>query len=265
MHVAVFGLGEAGSRFAADLAKANETVAGFDPADVATPAGVKRVDDPAEAVRNAQIILALTAAADAPGALDQVIGHALPGTLYADLSTGSAGLKQQLAAVANEHGLLFVDVALMATVPGKGLRTPALVSGPGADRYLELLAPFGIDLESVGDQPGDAATRKLLRSVFMKGLAAVVIEAMRAGESAGQAEWLWHNMVNEITVAGAPLLSRLVRGTGPHAVRRLHEMQASQSMLEELGIDPIMTRATVASLKSVIANGLPDVPFVADE
>lgn len=72
-------------------------------------------------------------------------------------------------------------------------------------------------------------------------------------------------MVDEITAAGAPLLSRLVRGTAPHALRRLHEMEASAALLEELGVDPLMTRSTVESLKRVMVDGLPNIPIVADE
>jgi 3-hydroxyisobutyrate dehydrogenase-like beta-hydroxyacid dehydrogenase len=265
MKVAVFGLGEAGSRFAADLVREGHDVRGFDPAGVPTPAGVVRAATPTEAVPGVELVIALTAAADAPAALVQAVDTIPVGAVYADLGTGSAGLKKDLARTAKGRGLLFADVALMATVPGKGLRTPALVSGEGAERYLELMAPFGVVLESVGPIAGDAATRKLLRSVFMKGFAAVVIEAMRAAEAAGQADWLWANIVDEITAAGAPLVSRLVRGTAPHALRRLHEMEASAALLVELGVDPLMTRSTVESLRRVMRDGLPGIPFVADE
>ena len=264
LTIGVFGLGEAGSRFAGDLAAAGQTVVGYDPANVAWPPGVHRAATAADAVGSADLVLALTAASDALTALRQAVTSIRPGTVYADLATGSARMKQELAAVAREHKLLFVDVALMAVVPGNGLRTPALASGEGADRYVQIMSTFGVDITSVGPEAGDAATRKLLRSVFMKGLAAVVIEAMRAGEAAGQADWLWSNIVDEITDAGAPLLSRLVRGTGPHAQRRLHEMEASAALLEELGVDPLMTRSTVESLKRVIRDGLPAIPVVPD-
>jgi 3-hydroxyisobutyrate dehydrogenase-like beta-hydroxyacid dehydrogenase len=185
--------------------------------------------------------------------------------VYADLSTASAGLKRTLASTAQSAGLSFADVALMGVVPGNGLRTPALVSGDGADRYVEMLAPFGVRVESVGVEPGEAATRKLLRSVFMKGLAAVVIEAMRAADAAGKSDWLWDNLVEEITAAGAPLLSRLVRGTEPHALRRLHEMEVSVALLTELGVESTMTQATVSSLRYVLQHGIPPIPAVADE
>ena len=79
----------------------------------------------------------------------------------------------------------FVDVALMTPVPGRGLRTPSFASGPGAERYAAAMRPLGVPVEVVGERAGDASTRKLLRSVTMKGLAALVIEALRgrAGRS----------------------------------------------------------------------------------
>jgi 3-hydroxyisobutyrate dehydrogenase-like beta-hydroxyacid dehydrogenase len=107
---------------------------------------------------------------------------------------------------------------------------------------------------------GEAATRKLLRSVMMKGLAAVIIESMRAGKAANCSEWLWQNLVEQITQADQTLLRRLVTGTQPHASRRLHEMECAAELLQELKIEPTMTKATIDGLKMVITSGLPAIP-----
>ncbi len=64
---------------------------------------------------------------------------------------------------------------------------------------------------------------------MMKGLAALLIEAMRAEHAAGVGDWLWNNMAHQLTVADAPLLAGLVKGTRTHALRRLHEMEVSQN------------------------------------
>ena len=264
MKIGVFGLGEAGSLIAADLAAAGQEVTGFDPADVETPAGVTRVANPTGAVLDAEVVIALTAGADAREALTQALDQIPVQAIYADLSTNTAGEKQELARLASGRGFEFVDIALMSTVPGKGLRTPALASGRGAARFVSLFTPLGMPVTAVSERPGDAATRKLLRSVVMKGLAGTVIEAMRGAEKAGCAEWLWSNLADEITHADAVLLSRLVRGTQIHAVRRLHEMEASMALLRELAVEPLMTRGTVESLKKVPEEGIPDIPVVAD-
>lgn len=136
LSVGVLGLGEAGSRIAADLAAAGATVVAYDPADVGVVGGVLRAGDPADAVRDVDLVLAVTAGADAMSALTQAIGAIPRGALYADLSTSAAPTKRELASIADRAGLLFVDVALMSTVPGKGLFTPALASGPGAQGYV---------------------------------------------------------------------------------------------------------------------------------
>lgn len=265
MIVAVFGLGEAGSLFADDLVAAGAHVTGFDPADVETPPGVERVADPAQAVTGADLVIALTAAADAPQALRQALSSIPPGAVYADLSTAAAGAKQSLAAAAGERGLRFADVALMAIVPGRGVRTPSLASGDGADAYRDLITSMGGQVDVISTRAGDAATRKLLRSVYMKGLAAVVIEAIVAAEAAGQAPWLWGDVVAELTAADASMLSRIIEGTGAHAQRRVHEMEACRDLLLELGVDPVMTTSTVESLRRVLRDGLPTIPQPARE
>lgn len=255
-RVAVFGLGEAGSLFAADLAAAGATVRGFDPAEVATPAGVVRCDDPSDAVADAEMVLALVSAADAMTAATQALDAIPDGAVYADLGTGSAGLKRELAATV-EPRLRFVDVAMMTTVPGLGVAVPSLASGSAADDYVRLMAPFGAVVEAIGPEPGVAATRKLLRSVVMKGLAGLVIEAMRAAHAAGEAEYVWGNIVHQLTVTDETFVRRLVEGTGVHHVRRLHEMEASADLLRELGIDPVMTDATVEHLRRIADHGVP--------
>jgi 3-hydroxyisobutyrate dehydrogenase-like beta-hydroxyacid dehydrogenase len=260
MRIAVFGLGEAGSLISADLASAGVSVSGYDPAPVKTPDGVVRFDNPVDAVKNADVVMGITAQADAEQALRQAL-EAIPVTaLYADLSTSSAGVKRRLAEIAAGRGLQFVDIALMTIVPGYGLKTPALAAGNGAERYVSIYRPLGVPVEAISTVPGEASTRKLLRSVMMKGLASLVIEAMRAGHAAGCADWLWKNMAEQLTVANEVMLSRLITGTGTHALRRLHEMEASMALLEELGVDPVMTRSTVQSHKDVLEQGVPVIP-----
>lgn len=259
--ITVFGLGEAGGLIAADLVSAGAEVHAFDPRPVPTPAGVTRHQDPADAVIGAQIICALTSAVDAPGALGQAIAAFPPDVVYADFATSAAGLKRTLAATADAAGAAFVDVALMSPVPGSGLRTPALASGPGAMAFIEVFSALGMPLEHAGDEPGSAATRKLLRSIVVKGLAGLLIESMRAADAAGLGDETWANLVGQFVAADEAFLRRIVTGTGAHSLRRLHEMEATADLLEELGVDPVMTRSTVESLRRIDAGAsLPPLP-----
>jgi 3-hydroxyisobutyrate dehydrogenase-like beta-hydroxyacid dehydrogenase len=262
-RICVFGLGEAGSLIAGDLAMVpGVEVHGYDPAEVATPAGVQRRDVPEAAAVGADVVLGITVAADAATALAQALDAIPPGAVYADLATASAGLKRSLAATAAGAGLGFTDVALMSPVSGKGLRTPALASGPSARAFITTMGPLGMPVEHAGDEPGMAATRKLLRSVVVKGLTAVVIEAMQAAEAAGLAPETWDDISSQLATADEGFIRRLVAGTGRHAARRVHEMDAATELLADLGVEPIMTRATAARLHGVEAgaSSVPSLP-----
>lgn len=260
LTVGFFGLGEAGSLISADLAEAGAAVTGYDPAPASTPRNVRRVDDPRDAVRGAGLVMAATAAADATGALTQALDDIPAGAVYADLSTAPAQLKRDLATVAASRSLRFVDVALMAMVPGNGLYGQSLASGPGAQRYVSLLAPAGVPVVPVGDEPGLAATRKLLRSVVLKGLPALVIESMRAAEQTGLAAETWENLIGQLTSLDEAFLRRLLEGTHTHSARRGAEMEAATELLQSLGVDPLMTRATTECHHRMPAEGLPDLP-----
>lgn len=261
-RVCVFGLGEAGSLVARDLAAAGVEVHGYDPADVGTPPGVARHDDPRAAVVGADLVLGITAAADAITALTQALDAIPRGAIYADLATAPLALERRLAAIATRVGLGFVDVALMSAVPGTGLRTPALASGPAVGAFVGTMAPLGMPVQDAGDEPGRAATHKLLRSVVMKGLAALVIESMRAAEAAGLGDETWDNVAGQLATADEAFIRRLVTGTGRHAARRIDEMEATAELLADLGVEPTMTRATLAQLRRVAADptGVPAVP-----
>ncbi len=261
LAVGVFGLGEAGTLIAADLAAAGVRVKGYDPVVETAPPDVELRPDPVSAVRDANVVLAITAERDAPRALSQALEAIPSDALYADLSTSAPATKRELAAVAAGRGLAFVDVALMSIVPGRGIRTPALAAGDAARRFANLFAPLGMPVEPIGMEAGLAQTRKLLRSVLMKGLACLFVETLRGGEAAGCSEWLWESLTDELEAADEALVARLLRGTARHAERRLHEMEASVALLEELGVDPVMTRSTVERLRRVFEEGVPEPPL----
>lgn len=255
MRVCVFGLGEAGSEISADLADAGADVSAFDPAPVPTPEGVRRHGESSDAANGAQVVVGLTASGDALTALTQAIDDIPRGAIYSDWSTSPPILKKELGALAGGAGFGFVDVALMGTVPGKGLKTPALASGAVATTFSEMMSPLGMNVEVIGDEPGLAAERKLIRSVLMKGLAALISESMAAATAAGSSESVWQDIACQLSSADEAFVRRLVDGTEVHAARRLHEMEAARDLLAALGVEPIMTTATVGSLRRVVEAG----------
>lgn len=257
--VTLFGLGEAGSLFAADLATAGVDLRGYDPAPVDSPKGLVRYDDPREAVAGTDVVLGLVAEHDMVTAVTQAADRIPGDAIYADCGAGSPGVKRQLATVAADHGFSFVDVGLMAIVPGNGIATPALASGDEAERFVAEMTPLGMRVTAIEGGVGEASARKLLRSVVVKGLSTLILESLRAAELAGNRDWVWQNIVDQIESADRDFLVRLIEGTGIHSVRRTDEMIAASNMLAELGVDPRMTRGTVEVLRTVPEEGLPSV------
>jgi 3-hydroxyisobutyrate dehydrogenase-like beta-hydroxyacid dehydrogenase len=248
MEVAVLGLGEAGSRIAADLVAAGCTVRGWDP--LRRPAGIPGAASDREAVSGADVVLSMTTAAFALDAAASAAGALDKNAIYADLNTSAPQLKRQLAATLS---VPFADVALIGVVPSLGLAIPALVSGAGAERFAQLFRPLGMPVEVVGPRPGDAAGLKLLRSVFMKGIAAAAIEALAAARAAGAEERVHADIAR---VLGEPLLERLLSGSRMHAARRADEMRAAAAYVEELGVDPRIASAAAAWLDQLRDEGL---------
>jgi 3-hydroxyisobutyrate dehydrogenase-like beta-hydroxyacid dehydrogenase len=218
---------------------------------VTSPDGVLNCRDERHAAEGADLVLSVNSAADAPGALAAGLPGLAEHAVWADLNTASAGTKRRLAETAAAAGARFADVALMATVPGRGLRTPMLISGPGARQVADIVTALGGSAEVLDGPAGLAATRKLLRSVFFKGLAAAVVEALRAAETAGCRDWLHGNIAEELERAGAGTVDRLVEGSHRHAVRRAHEMDAASMLLEELGVPSRVSRASQAWLEEL--------------
>jgi 3-hydroxyisobutyrate dehydrogenase-like beta-hydroxyacid dehydrogenase len=244
--VAVLGLGEAGGRLAADLASAGVEVRGYDPASASTPRGVERFGDPGSAVSGASIVLALTTAATALTAAEAALSNLGDGAIYADLNTASPALKREVAdLVTRSETARFADVALLGPIPERGLQAPVLASGVGARMFAEVFVPFGMPVLVISEEPGDAAAMKLVRSVFMKGLAAAAVESMQAAEALGRREWLAEEIEKMI---GLPFLERALEGSRMHAVRRVDEMEAARELLLELGVEPHIATASAAQL-----------------
>jgi 3-hydroxyisobutyrate dehydrogenase-like beta-hydroxyacid dehydrogenase len=97
---------------------------------------------------------------------------------------------------------------------------------------------------------GDAATRKLLRSIVYKGIAAVVCEAMEAGEAFGMNSYI-RGQISSLIGGNNDLIDRFVEGSKTHALRRMYEMEAVIEMLEAQNIEPIVTRGTRNNLKAL--------------
>jgi 3-hydroxyisobutyrate dehydrogenase-like beta-hydroxyacid dehydrogenase len=195
---------------------------------------------------------ALVIAAVPGSASEEVFAQALPhlssDTLYVDLTAAPPEAKERAAA---RHAL-YADGAVLGTVATSGAAVPIAVAGEGAERFRELVSPAGLDVSVLDGPAGTAARLKLVRSVFMKGRDALVLEMMLAARKLGVEEELARSIAGPgEQVPFTELSERVLRALAVHAGRRSEELESSAALLRQLGVDPIVTEAGAERLRRI--------------
>ena len=268
MRLGILGFGEAGARFAKDLSQAGLTdIVAYSrsgakaPADdpvraAAAAVGAQLVKTPRELCKRADVIIALTPGKAALAAVRSVQKHLRPEQIYVDASSGAVKTMEQVAQMLQGKAR-FVDAAIMSPVPLNGIKGVVAASGAHAEEFRALMAPYGMNVQVVGDKPGGASAMKLIRSVCMKGLSAVLLESLEAAQRYGVLEAAAADIAESFDERPfMENMQRYVCGTAVHAERRVHEMADALALLNALGSSTRMTRATRANLIEIANMGL---------
>jgi 3-hydroxyisobutyrate dehydrogenase and related beta-hydroxyacid dehydrogenases len=170
-------------------------------------------------------------------------------TLYVDVSASAPAVKQSIWKEVQDTGASFVDAAMLGSLPLYKNKVPTLISGNGCDLCLKLMQPYGMNLEKVSDTPGDATGIKFVRSIFMKGLPALLVEVLEAASTMKVDHLVLKSLADTMNACTfEQTLNRLVTGSAIHAERRAHEMKDVISMLEGINVEPTMSKATAERL-----------------
>lgn len=138
MRIAFIGLGNMGGPMAANLVSAGHTVLGVDPQtsshEAARQAGVEVVEDAAEAVRGADMVITMLPSGKVVTAVvDQMLDACEPGAILLDSSTidvaSAEALHQQVAA----SGRRFLDAPVSGGIGGASAGTLTFMVGGDAD------------------------------------------------------------------------------------------------------------------------------------
>lgn len=251
LTIAVLGLGEAGSCFANDLAGMGFSVFGWDPLPrYSLHERVNFANSNLDAAKEADIIFSVNLSSASEEIAKEVVPALNEEKIYCEMNTSSPNKKQSVYEIVKSSGVQFVDLAIMAPVPLKGIQTPFLASGPGAKLLLEQLKPFDLSLEFLSDEVGDASTRKLLRSIVYKGVAAVICEAVEAAKAFGLDSYI-REQISSVIGGNDQLINRFIEGSYTHAERRIHEMEAVADMLSHRGIEPLLSTAAKQNLQKL--------------
>lgn len=255
IRIALIGYGEVGRIVATDLlAGGAESVSAYDLVfdgpqgaarrAAAEAAGIRAAASAAEACRDARVIISAVTAAAAGEVARNAADFLKPGQIFLDVNSASPSTKKQAAAAITPTGASFVEGAVMASVPGPRLRVPILGGGPAAAEAAAILNPLGMNIDPVTEEVGRASAMKLCRSVIIKGLEALIIDCAAAAQHWGVESEVFASLGATFpSVDWKQLSLDMPKRVHQHGLRRAAEMREAAQMLEELGLDPRLTRA----------------------
>lgn len=281
MRVAFIGFGEVASAFSSALAAGGAEIAAYDillgqsggrdrlkaraPGTKVDFAGLQ------DAVRGARYVLSTVTTSVAREAARRCVPHLGAGQTYVDLNATDPDVKLEIERIITPSGAAFVEGAVLGAVGVTGAKTEVLLGGPhGRRAERELGGELGLNVRFYCEDIGKASMFKMLRSVFSKGLEALLIEFLVAGQRAGIRDDLWRE-VTEL-MANHPFEKTAANWVRSHATahaRRYHEMKQVANVLRQLGLEPTMTAATEAFFQRSASLGLQErfgaAPATMDE
>ena len=270
IRVGFIGCGEVGSIFSAAVREHGADVAAFDVvAEKAAGAGL--AFRPLDELANwSDCLLSTVTTSSAAAVAEACAPHLKAGQLYVDLNSTSPSVKVRLSEIIRPTGARFVEGAILGAVGVTRASTRILLGGAAAEEAATALAALGLRVSAYSTEIGKASMFKMLRSIFSKGLEVLILELLIAGRRAGIEPDLWKD-VSEF-MARNPFEHIAENWLQTHAVafeRRYHEMVQVRETLGEIGLEPIMTRATEAffarSCTLALHEAFPSKPASMDE
>jgi 3-hydroxyisobutyrate dehydrogenase-like beta-hydroxyacid dehydrogenase len=254
--IAFIGFGEAGQAIAAGLREAGiDRIAAWDilfpkPAgeklkEAGDAIGVHSATSAAEAIRGADMIISAVTAASSVDAARAVKAELAGVPYFLDINSVSPGRKQETAKLLGAAAR-YVDVAVLAPIHPARHRTPMLLAGPHAEAIAPTLGAFGMKVSIAGPETGAAAAIKMVRSVMIKGIEALTLECFLAAARAGVIDEVAASMKNNYPgLDWQKVVPYNLERMANHGERRAAEMEEVADTLRELGVEPLMTTATV--------------------
>jgi 3-hydroxyisobutyrate dehydrogenase-like beta-hydroxyacid dehydrogenase len=210
-----------------------------------------------DAVAGAEAVFSVVTADQALEAALAAAPGLVKGAFFFDCDSCAPQTKARSAEAIEAAGGRYVDVAVMAPVHPRLHRTALLISGPHAEAAAPALAALDMSARIHEGPVGAASAVKMIRSIMMKGLEALVCECVLAGRKAGVIEPVLDSL--DDTYPGVNWRKRsayMLERVMTHGVRRAAEMREVALTVDLLGLKGEMSRASVGWEQTVGELGL---------
>lgn len=264
--IGFLGFGEAGSTITTGLREAGLTdIVAYDIAwesselirQRAAERDVELMTSPQALAERVDVLFSAVVCTEAQNAATSVAPHMRAGQWYLDINSVAPGVKRSIAEDLAPRGVDYVDIAVMANVSSDFSRLPMLVAGERAEQLEAALPEAGLRISPVSTVPGDAARIKMFRSLFVKGLEALSLEAMLASYPSGVHERVLESFEESFGKYSFPELVRhLIERHAVHGARRANELAEVAGALREAGVEPTMAEAGYERMSWDVRRGL---------
>jgi 3-hydroxyisobutyrate dehydrogenase-like beta-hydroxyacid dehydrogenase len=253
MQVALIGYGEVGRILAEDLRARGVAVSAYDlklEHDVGAGLGqplrehaaahdVVLAASHAVAAHGVDLVVSAVTASQAVAVAEATAPGLKRGAFFLDFNSASPGAKQRAAGIVNAAGGRYVEGAVMTSVPPYRIQVPLLLGGPDAAALAPRLAELGFAPKVASPKLGVASATKMCRSVMIKGLEAMVIEALTTARHYGVEDDVIASLQETFPgidweKQGAYLFQRVIE----HGRRRSEEVREVAVTVREAGLEP---------------------------
>jgi 3-hydroxyisobutyrate dehydrogenase-like beta-hydroxyacid dehydrogenase len=254
-HIGLVGYGEVGRILAEDLRKDGITVSAYDIKlggaqarplqDHAAGIGVTLAASHADLAAKSDFIVSAVTASQAVPVAQACAPAVKKGAWYLDVNSASPGAKQRAAALIDGAGARYVEGAVMTSVPPYRIKVPLLLGGPGAKEFAPLLVELGFNAKVASDQLGVSSAVKMCRSIMIKGMEAMVIEAFTTARAYGVEDAVLASLGETFPginweKQGAYFFQRVIE----HGRRRAEEVREVAETVREAGLTPWSAQGT---------------------
>lgn len=190
-------------------------------------------------VREADFIISAVTASQTVAVARACAAGVKSGAWFLDFNSASPGAKQEAARLIDGAGGKYVEAAVMTSVPPYRIRVPLLLGGAHAAALLPLISQLGFVGEVSSDKIGVASATKMCRSVMIKGLEAMVIEAFTTARAYGVEDQVLASLKETFPGVdweqqGNYFFQRVIQ----HGRRRAEELRESAATVKEAGLMP---------------------------
>jgi len=257
-RIGLIGLGEVGQVLANDLHRAGgvdlcawDRLFAVDGSEPWRAAGalpfLEAANSMAGAVRGRAVVVSAVTAGECRGAAAEAAEALTPGTFYLDLNSVSPRTKSEAAQAIEAAGGCYVEAAVMSPIAPQRIASAVWLGGPHARDFLPLAQSLGFTGAAVYSATiGAASAAKMCRSVIVKGMEALLAEALLTARRHGVEDAVLASLHDVFPVGDWRKLARyMISRSLQHGRRRAEEMREVARTVAEAGLDPWMSRGCV--------------------